>query len=116
MPYRWFNWVHDQPDGREIVLERNSQEIGLWRMVWGVKFKLKRTVHYRGESYKLDREDGGVAETILRKMENGKEVMNVANTPYLIFVAPSGRRLCREIWDSEECWYFCQPGPITISF
>lgn len=115
-PSRWFNWVHYQLNGLELALEREGQNVSLWQQVIGVKRVFKKSVHYGGEVYKLDEEESGVAETILRKMENGREISKVAKTPYDIFVAPSGRRLCREVWDGKECWYFSEPGKIEISF
>lgn len=115
-PDRWFNWVHYGPDGLELALEREKQEMSLWQQVKDVTIFHKRTIKYRGETYKLDEEESGEAETIVRKTDNGKEVSKEAKTPYDIFIAPSGRRLCREIWEGKECWYHSEPGLITISF
>lgn len=117
-PDRWFDLVHYQPDGRELVIEWEGQEVSRWQQVMDVNPKLvqKRIVNYHDETYRLEPEDSGVAETILRKMEDGKEISKTANTPYTTFVAPSGRRLCREIWDGKECWYFFEPALITILF
>jgi len=114
-PSRWFDLVHYQPDGRELVLEREGQEVTLWQQVKDVKTVFKKIVRYRGERYELDEEESGVAETVLRKMENGGEVHKEADTPYDIFIAASGRRLCRETWEGKECWYLSEPGEITIS-
>ena len=114
-PDRWFDLVHYQPDGREIVVEIEGQELSFWRQVKGIKLIRKRIVRYRGERYQLDPKESGEAETILRKMENGKEVAKVAKTPYTMFAAPSGRLLCQKFWDGKECWYFSEPGLITIS-
>ena len=115
-PDRWFDLVHHQADGLELVLEREGQEVSLWQQVIDVKLVHKKTVRYSAETYKFDEEESGVAETILREMENGEEITKDAKTPYDIFVAPSGRRLCREVWDGETYWYLSEPGEIKISF
>lgn len=114
---KWLNLVNYQPNGLELALEIEGRKISLWQQIKGGKEHVSEdAVWYHSEKYDLDKEESGVAWTVLRKLVNGKKIAKKADTPYSIFVAASGRRLCREIWDGKECWYLSEPGLITISF
>ncbi len=113
--YKWLDLVRYDENELEIALEIEGDKLSLWLEVDDIKEVVTDAINYRGEAYALDEEDQGTAETVCRYIKDGEEIKGVALTPYAVFNAPSGRRLCREIWEGKDKWYFAGPETPEVS-